>query len=133
MFKNRNRLLKYFIVMALMLDTVYTFKQNYGRPLDGDIVNIVLPGTNYAPVLKDPFGFHVLFKKESYPATNRFSCHVTMRTWYRQVYKVISFFFIDKVTALYVVTALFKTLVYLMGILILATYITGGFKVFSSE
>ncbi len=124
---NRIIRLKYIVILVLILDIAYMFKQNYGIKLDGDLIAIVLPGGNYADVLKDPFGFRVLTKKETYSATNRYFCHVTMRTWFREVYKITGVFFKDKVTNLYVVSALFRTAVCLAIILLLAAYVTSAF------
>jgi hypothetical protein len=114
---------KIILLCIFLLDVCYTFKQNYGKRLDGDLVSIVLPGENYAKVLTDPFGLNVLLYKEKYGATNRYFCHKTMQIWFNQVEHFIGYFFSDKVTALYVTCALFNTLVYLFFIFLISLYI----------
>jgi hypothetical protein len=126
------KILQYLILLVLLLDTVYTFKQAYGKALDADIVQVVLPAEAYSKVLKDPFGFSVLFHHKSYAGTNRYFCHAAMYLWFRPVHSAVSFFFHDKVTALYVVSALFSALIYLLIVFLFASYSARRFS-FSSK
>jgi hypothetical protein len=120
--KNFSTHFKYLILLIILLDVVYTFKQNYGKPIDGDLVSIVLPTKNYARVLEDPFGISVLLKHEKHSGSNRYFCHEAMHIWFKDVEHVVAFFFKDKTTALYVTSALFNTLVYLFFIVLFAAY-----------
>ncbi len=115
--------LKILVLFIFLLDITYTFKQNYGNRLDGDLVPIVLPAEHYAKVLTDPFGIDVLIHKERYAGTNRYFCHKTMQIWFNNVYHLIAYFFSDKVTALYVCSALFNTLVYVLFLIAIILYI----------
>lgn len=119
----KRSIFKYLILLLFLADTVYTFKQNYGKPIDGDLVEIILPCDYYTKVLTDPFGIDVLLHKERYYNTGRFFAHKTTQIWFTDVNKIIAVFFKDKVTALYVTSALFNTLVYILIVLLLALYI----------
>ena len=88
-----NSYLKYLILFFFfVLHTVYAFKQNYGKVLDGDVIHIVLPVWNYDHVLKDPFGISVLLHKVRYAGTNRYFSHETMYIWFRPLQKMVSLF-----------------------------------------
>lgn len=105
---------KLIIILLVLSDICYTFKQFYGKPLDGDLVPIVLPATYYQKVLDNPFGQAALMHHETYNATNRYFNHATMRFWFRTVHQPFSAMFTDKVTALYALSALFSLFVYLL-------------------
>ncbi|MDB5229025.1 MAG: hypothetical protein JWN78_3218 [Bacteroidota bacterium] len=131
--KNKNLYFRYFIFLCFVLNIVYAFKQNYGKVLDGDIIHVVLPVSNYNEVLKDPFGINVLLYKKQYAGTNRYFSHETMYIWFRPVQKIISSFFKDKVTAIYVVSALFNTLIYVFVVLMMAAYLARNFSFKSNQ
>jgi hypothetical protein len=118
-------LLRFLLISILLADTAYSFRQNYGKPLDGDIVPIVLPSSHYAKVLEDPFGFRALVNQEKYAAPNRFFAHATMYFWYRDVYSLFCHFIPDRIQCLYIISALFHTLVQVLLIVLLSIYITG--------
>lgn len=78
---NVSFIIKVFILIILIIDISYSFKQYYGEPIDGDVPNIVNPAPIYQKVLSDPLGISILKGGEKYAATNRFSCHYMMRFW----------------------------------------------------
>jgi hypothetical protein len=126
-------LLRLLLISILLADTAYSFRQNYGKPLDGDIVPIVLPSSHYAKVLEDPFGFRALTKQDKYAAPNRYFAHATMYAWYRDVYSLFCQFIPDRIQCLYSITALFQTLVQVLLIFLLSVYITGHARFCSRE
>lgn len=113
---------KLIIILLILSDICYTFKQFYGKPLDGDLVPIVLPSTYYQKVLDNPFGQAALMHHETYNATNRYFSHATMRFWFRTVHQPFSAMFADKVTALYALSALFSLCVYLLILYLVYRY-----------
>lgn len=118
-------LLRILLGILLLLDTGYTYRQNLGKPLDGDIVPIVLPSPHYQKVLADPLGFRAIGNDEHYAAPNRYFAHATMRFWYRDVYEATAVIFPDPIGRLYILSALFNTFTQLLLVFLLSVCITG--------
>jgi len=115
--------LKWIFLFLLLTDLVYSFYQYLQEPLDGDIAPIVLPSDWYAPVMSDPFGWAVLTRGERYAATNRYFTHWSISNWF----KTAPFFFqrfTDPVQAIYWACAIFKIVVHLLLLYLLAALIS---------
>ena len=107
MLESSNRWIKILIVIILLFDLGYSFVQHYYEPLDGDMVGVILPTTDYAPVLQDPFGLSILLEGKKYAATNRYFVHQSVVSWFRYVPFVFQQF-TDPVNSVYASAALFK-------------------------
>jgi hypothetical protein len=119
---------KYIFLFLIICDLAYTFAENYyNTSIDGDLPAIVLPGSTYAKVLDDPFGLNVLLKNEKYPATNRFFIHWSMVNYFHQVPLILQKF-TDPIKSVYLSMALFRTLLQVLLLLILALMIGGSGK-----
>lgn len=119
---------KYIFLFLIICDLVYTFAENYyDTSIDGDLPAIVLPGSSYAKVLDDPFGLNVVLKNEKYPATNRFFIHWSMVNYFHHVPLMLQKF-TDPIKSVYLSMALFRTLLQVFIILILALMIGGSSK-----
>jgi len=116
-----------FLFFLLLADGVFSFIQHFNMPLDGDMSSIILPAEWYSQVLENPFGFMALIEGETYGGANRFFSHWSMSNFF----KTIPFAF-QKVTypvnSLYLSCALFKTIVQIGLIFILAMYINAILK-----
>jgi hypothetical protein len=97
------------LILLLLTDFAYTFKQNASLPLDGDIAPIIVPDPHYADVLKDPFGFKLLQEKNVYAAPNRYFSHAAMILYYQHVQSFLEPIFQDKIKLLYSMSGLFNT------------------------
>lgn len=109
------------MIVLLLGDLAYSFLQHYHHRLDGDIAPIVLPTAWYEEVLADPFGFRVLLKGEKYAATNRYFSHQSMVLFFRRVPLALQYF-TDPVRSIYLACAIFKTLLQVILLWLLAAY-----------
>jgi hypothetical protein len=125
---NVSFIIKVFILIILIIDISYSFKQYYGEPIDGDVPNIVNPAPIYQKVLSDPLGISILKGGEKYAATNRFSCHYMMRFWFNDVYSFFSLFSKDKIKCLYFTAAIFSLFVQYFLIALLSVFISRKIK-----
>ena len=117
------RSLKWVFLLFLIADLSYSFYQYLQEPLDGDVAPIVLPSDWYAPVMTDPFGWAVLTRGERYAGTNRYFTHWSISNWF----KTAPFFFqrfTDPVKAIYWSCAIFKLMVHLLLLYLLAALIS---------
>jgi hypothetical protein len=74
-----------FALLFLLFDIQYSVLQYTKAPIDGDFANIVLPDENYKQILKDPMGINMLVNQEKHPATNRFTAHFVMKSYFDNV------------------------------------------------
>lgn len=112
---------KLLFLVLLLLDLAYSTVQYYSEPLDGDVARVVLPTEYFKQVLEDPFGMSVLLKGEEYGAPNRYFVHRSMSTYF----KTVPFFFqkfISAIESIYYSSALFKILLHLLLLYLLAAY-----------
>ncbi|MBD2723435.1 hypothetical protein [Hymenobacter armeniacus] len=110
------------LLTFIILDTAYTFWQNYQLPLDGDMVTIVLPGEKCVPIMHDPFGWSVITQNAVYAGTNRFFAHAAMTLYWKTMPFLLQLF-TTPINSLYVASALFNTGVQVGVMLLLAAYI----------
>ncbi|WP_165370505.1 hypothetical protein [Hymenobacter persicinus] len=120
------------LLVFLLLDTAYSFVQHLNLRLDGDLAGIVAPHEIYRQVLHDPLGLGVLLRDEVYNAPNRFFAHATLWAYFRRMPLALQTF-LSPIDSVYAASALLKTLVQVALIGLLAAYITGAGRVFSSR
>ncbi|TNE55965.1 MAG: hypothetical protein EP344_13015 [Bacteroidetes bacterium] len=118
------RLFLFLGLFFLLADTGFSLLQHLQMPLDGDLAGIVLPSAWYSEVLRDPFGFSVLWEGKRYAATNRFFVHWFMGVYFRQVPLFLQHF-TDPVGSVYLAAALLKTGIQVGIAWLLAAYISG--------
>lgn len=104
--------------LLLVIDLVFSFIQYFNSPIDGDFAPIVLGAPPYDRVLVDPFGMGVL-QGESYAATNRFSAHMAMVSYFRHVPFWLQLF-LDPIESIYASAAIAKLLIHILLVGILA-------------
>jgi len=115
---------KYIILFSLLLgDGIFSFFQHVNMPLDGDMSAIILPAEWYSQVLESPLGFSALIEGKTYGGSNRFFSHWSMSKYFKTIPFIIQKF-TDPIDSLYIACAIFKILVQLGLITVLAFYIS---------
>lgn len=113
-----------FIILAMtifILDLCYSIKQYQAIKIDGDFAQIVLPSEWYGKVLKDPFGKLAIFDGERYQATNRFTAHFIMRTYFYNAPLFLQNFF-SPIESLYLSVTIAKTFIHIAFLFLIAYY-----------
>jgi hypothetical protein len=118
--------LVYFAVLLLLLaDAGYSFRQHYCQPLDGDMPGGIVPARDVGPVLSSPLGFKAIANGQLYPNPNRFFSHWTFYEYFNHVP-----FYLQKIVnpidSLYLSGAIAKIIIQLMIIYLLAMAISGS-------
>lgn len=119
-------LLNGFLVIAILVDLTFSFKQHLSMPHDGDLNGGVLPEESVTGVLADPFGFEVFSTGEKHANPNRYFCHWFLYTYYNNAPLVLQRFF-DPIDSLYYSTALLKITVQITLLLCLIFLSTGNY------
>jgi len=117
-----NSVLPYLLMLFLLADTAFSFFQFMSATLDGDMCSIIYPSPGYTPVMEDPFALNVLLNNEVYAAPNRFFAHWTMAEYFRSMPLFLQSF-TDPITSLYSAGAVAKTLMQVLIIFILSSFI----------
>ena len=120
------RILYIFCVLAILLDTIYSYVQHYNEPLDGDMGESVLPLDYIEPLYHDPFGVKMLIDNEPHAAPNRYFSHRLMY----EIYRTLPFALqrvTDPIHSLYHTNAICKTTMQLLIVLLLSCIACGGF------
>ncbi len=73
---------KCFLIIYLVVDISFTFKQITSLTIDGDLSDVVTPATNAGKVLKDPFGFNTIKNNDTCTGPNRFFVHYSMSNYF---------------------------------------------------
>ncbi len=110
------------LLLLLIADIDYSFRQHEHKTLDGDMALITAPSKNYTPILQEPFGIKAAIHHEQYAGSNRYFVHKAMVIYYKQLYPYLSAVFPDKIDALYKITGLFHTIIQILIILLIAFY-----------
>jgi hypothetical protein len=129
----KSKFTKALLILLLLTDFAYTFKQNANLPLDGDIAPIIVPDPHYADVLKDPFGFKLLQEKNVYAAPNRYFSHAAMILYYKHVQSFLAPIFQDKIKLLYSMSGLFNTAIQYLLLFLITIYVLGHFKFWQND
>ena len=116
----------YFILFLLLLtDLGYSFFQYLGQPLDGDMAWNIVPSSDVKPVLESPFGLAVFEGNKPYSNPNRFFCHWTIKTYYENMPLVLQKF-VQPIDSIYLSGAIFKVILQIILIFLLAMAISGS-------
>lgn len=111
-------------VLLVLLDLGYSGYQHYVMPIDGDLTAIIAPAPWYSQVLADPLGLSVLLKNETYSSPNRYFAHATMAVYFRYAPLLLQGF-VAPVDSIYLACDLFKILLHLGLLYLLACYASG--------
>jgi len=101
-------------------------------PLDGDMAGGIVPAEDVKQILKDPFGIAVITENAVYPNPNRFFAHWTFFIYFNHVPLWLQNF-VTPIESVYLAAAIAKICIQLLIMTLLAFYITGRQKVFSSD
>ena len=112
------------LVLVVFADLALTYVQNCQLTIDGDLAAIVVPRADYAPVLKDPFGWAVLTTGGWYSAPNRFFSHIGLREYCLAVPRLLQAV-ASPITSVYAALALLNTAVQALLLYVLGWYATG--------
>lgn len=123
---------RFALILVLFLDFSYSFFQHLGQPLDGDMAGGIVPANEVNRVLQDPFGCAVLLDGEVYPNPNRFFSHYFFFIYFRQIPLFLQHF-VSPIESPYWAAALFKTLLQMGIIGLLACYISAKKWVFDQK
>lgn len=127
--KSRN-IIKIFLLLLILADIAFSFNQFYHMKLDGDIAPVVVPSKDYSKVLEHPLGIPILKDSTSYPAPNRYVPHKLMSGYFKTVPFLIQEF-TTPIESVYLSAALAKTIIQVLLIFLLASYISGTSSIFS--
>jgi hypothetical protein len=97
--------------------------------LDGDLADNVVPARAYAPVLKDPFGWNAISKKERVAGVNRFFAHASECMYFRTAPRALQAV-TDPVNSVYTAAALFRLFVHILLLYLLSAFLTLGYNPF---
>lgn len=128
----RKNILSIILMLFLICDLAYSFRQHLSQPLDGDLPWNVVPADEVKPILADPLGLSVITRNAVYPNPNRYFCHITIKSWY-EIVPVGLQRFISPVDSVYLASAIFKILIQALFIFLLAVAISGTFHVFNID
>jgi hypothetical protein len=123
----KTRLFFWGLILFVLLDLGFTFFQANQLPLEGDMVDIVLPGPGCQHVLQDPFGWAVLSRDSVYVAPNRFFAHAAMGGYFKTVPFALQRL-MPPIDSVYAACALFGVLVQALLLYVLAVYSTGSYS-----
>jgi hypothetical protein len=123
----RNKYSKLLWVLAIVTIICYEFGfatlQYHHTKIDGDFAGIVLPNEWYARVLKDPLGIDALLKQEKYQATNRFTTHYVMRTYFYHVPLLLQKI-VDPIESVFLSITIAKLFIHFLFLSVIGLYIS---------
>ena len=122
------------LLVFLMADLALSFYQHYHMSLGGDMSHVILPTpeTGYYQVLQDPLGLGVLCRDEVYSNPNKFFAQWSAAAYFRSMPFLLQKF-MDAISSVYLSTAIFKTLVQLLILYLLAVSISNRKNIFSLD
>ena len=126
-----NKIFLGIIAMLIILDIVKSYSQHLDKALDGDIPESVLPLDSIKPVFADPFGIKTMVNHDKHMGPNRFFSHWFENRWFNSVpfaFQKIC----DPIHSVYNSAALFKTIVQILLIYLLAVFTFGEFNIFKT-
>lgn len=123
-----NKRVIYLILFSLLsADLVFSFFQHLAQPLDGDMASGIVPAEDVKKVFADPFGLSVVLDHQQYPNTNRFFSEYSLYAWNQNIPHALQSVSAP-VDSVYLSAALFKILLQIGLIYILASFASGKKK-----
>lgn len=117
------------LLLLLLVDLGYSFRQHLSQPLDGDMAGGIVPENSIKPIFRSPLGTAVFFEHKTYPNPNRYFSHLMFKEYFNSV-PVWLQSFVSPIDSVYLSCAIAKTAIQLLLILLLAMVITGTKNVF---
>ena len=118
------------LLLFIVFDLSYSFKQYRAATLDGDIAESVLPYPSIQKTFDDPTGVKTIMNNDKHLGTNRFFTHFFMYKTFREVPLFLQNF-CNPIDSVYYTSAIAKLIIQIVILLLLAIVITGNFKLFS--
>ena len=84
-FSNK-QILNFLLILLLIADIDFSFRQHEHKTLDGDMSLITAPSKSYTTILEEPFGLKASFHHEKYAGSNRYYVHKAMLIYYKNIY-----------------------------------------------
>jgi hypothetical protein len=123
----------YFVLVAFLIcDLTYSYTQYSKMRLDGDLQESILPSEGYNTLYSSPFGYKAIIEGKSYPNTNRFFGHYTLKTVFTDGVQFLQNI-TNPVESVFLAAALSKLLFHFFLLFLLAACITGSFRIFSFD
>ncbi|HTA60958.1 MAG TPA: hypothetical protein VK835_00820 [Bacteroidia bacterium] len=107
------------LLIAVLVDVCFSFKQYSRFPLDGDMAGGIVPDSDVQKILNDPLGFNVLLKKDLHSNPNRFFAHWSVYKYFRAAPAFLQNF-TSPIDSVYLSCALAKVITQVLLILLLA-------------
>ena len=120
------------LIVLLLADIGYSFLQHYNTPFDGDMAGGIVPAEDVKPILDSPLGFKIFKEHTTYPNPNRFFCHWIFFEYFNKVPLLLQSFS-NPIDSAYLSSALSKTFIQILLIILLALAITGNTNLFKFE
>jgi hypothetical protein len=125
----RKKIFVFWLISIFLLDTAYTFLQNYYTPFDGDMAGGIVPAEDVKPILANPLGFKVFMEQTPYPNPNRFFSHWSFYKYFNTV-PIWLQNFSSPIESAYLSCAIAKTSIQVVIILLVSLFIAGAiFKI----
>ena len=96
--------------------------------MEGDMAGCIVPTEDVKKILENPLGFEVITENQPYSNPNRFFSHWILKEYYN-TFPFIVQKFANPIESIYLSSAIVKTVIQIILILLLAFAITGSFKV----
>lgn len=129
---NKSQSIKFFFILLIVADLVFSFFQYYGTPLLGDIENGVLPDKYVQQIIDDPFGFRMLKTGEKHVNPNRFFSHYFFMEYFRHMPEWFQKF-TNPIFSVYLSAALVKIVIQFLFIFIMAGFVSKTGKIFHEK
>lgn len=128
----RKKLIVPVLIAFLVADFTFSFLQYYHTPLNGDLIDGVLPSQDVLHVFNDPFGFQSVATGESHINPNRFFSHWLLTTYLRNVPHWLQYF-VTPITSVYLASALLKISVQIAFVFLLSVFLSGKRIILSKQ
>lgn len=119
------RLIYLLLLLLLIADLGYSFKQHLSQPLDGDMAWNLIPANDVKPILESPLGLKAIRENTTYANPNRFFCHWIYKGYLLSTPKLIQKF-VDPIDSVYLACAISKIIIQILLIILLAMAISGS-------
>lgn len=120
------------LLILLIIDLGYSFKQHSSQPLDGDMAGGIVPANDVKNIFKSPLGLDALLGNKIYPNPNRFFSH-----WiFKEYFNIVPIWlqkYTNPIDSVYLTCAIAKITIQFLIIFFLSIAITGKKNIFKLE
>lgn len=121
---------KFLLLLFILFDLFFTFRQQINRSLDGDLPVNVIISPPLQKTFDDPIGIKTIWNNDKHPNPNRYFAQAALHYYYAYVPNGLQYFF-SPIESVYVASALVKTFFHLCILLVLTAWITGFFALWN--